>query len=637
MQILPKYFSQHDLRRDREYTRMEISRRHAETETLKSEISRLQIQIDHDSFTHRQLDDDFIALNNELAFLTDSIDQIDERKSLRLAGLEQDYNGEAELMRLELENQLVRLQTEITLKAEKCIKNTMEHSLQEIKLCKQKVEDQLDRNAKHEEKIRIALLQLHQDHKKLLESLSAKLDTTIKLLREEVSRFNSEQNLRECTNAKLETQINDTNQELSKYEAILSQIKDESAEKDAKLILIENQILCLRETTLQITQLRNDQELEIENLVQETARINISLKCLEEKRRTLHNRLQELKGNIRVFCRIRPIGECAGENEIITHLSVTDLDQDGKETVVIRNPKVRQGSQQQEIKFHFDKVFSSLLHNTSVFSEIAQLVQSCLDGYNVCIFAYGQTGLGKTFTMSHALHGIIPLSLNKIFLDIKELRSDDWTYSIHGRFIEIYNESIVDLLAPSESAKYEIKHDDSLKTTLITNVRLEPLASSEQARNALSFATKNRKTASTKSNERSSRSHFIFTVSLVGENTSSGNQCRGSLNMIDLAGLERLASSQAKGDRLKETQAINKSLSSLGDVIYALGNQQALGSTLMQHIPYRNSKLTFLLKHSLGGNSKTLMFVNVSPLEQNYNETMNSLRFATKVNATKLG
>ncbi|CAI4212922.1 unnamed protein product [Parascedosporium putredinis] len=146
----------------------------------------------------------------------------------------------------------------------------------------------------------------------------------------------------------------------------------------------------------------------------------------------------------------------------------------------------------------------------------------------------------------------------------------------------------------------------------------------------LAEAQNNRTVAATKANERSSRSHSVFILRLVGENSATGERCEGTLNLVDLAGSERLKHSQVEGDRMRETQNINKSLSCLGDVIDALGRGSA-------HVPYRNSKLTHLLQYSLGGNSKTLMFVMVSPLEAHLKETLTSLRFAAKVHNTHIG
>lgn len=295
-------------------------------------------------------------------------------------------------------------------------------------------------------------------------------------------------------------------------------------------------------------------------------------------------------------------------------------------------------SNKNSYKFQFDHIFLPTLTNEDIFEEISQLIQSSLDGYNVCVFAYGQTGSGKTFTMSNPGNGMIPMSLDKIFEDIDDLQAKGWKYEVEGQVVEIYNENIVDLLSPRDSTvKYDIKHDDDEGKTYITNITTVSISSKNQAESILDRATKNRSTASTRANDRSSRSHSIFTIRLNGENLKTGAKSQGTLNLVDLAGSERLSSSQATGDRLKETQAINKSLSCLGDVIYSLSQRQQLSQLVAnQHVPYRNSKLTYLLKHSLGGNSKTLMFVNISPLLKNFNETLNSLRFATKVNRTKL-
>ncbi|KAJ3389382.1 kinesin-like nuclear fusion protein [Entophlyctis sp. JEL0112] len=373
------------------------------------------------------------------------------------------------------------------------------------------------------------------------------------------------------------------------------------------------------------------------------ARVNeVEAKLREEEssRRRLHNVIQELKGNVRVFCRVRPpITESEGPLESVAHIRFPDQDDKSLELVQSTETATGQGTATKAYPFSFDKVFQPHATQADVFREISQLVQSALDGYNVSIFAYGQTGSGKTYTMEGSgpssvdgCEGMIPRAVTQIFDTAAALRDKGWTYSFEAWFIEIYNETIRDLLVGATGGsvrvtggkeKYEIRHVAG--KTVVTDVTVVPVTNGKEVTTILKRASSNRAVAATNSNEHSSRSHSVFTLRLMGHNSITDESCEGVLNLIDLAGSERLSVSGSVGERLKETQAINKSLSALGDVIYALANKD------QQHVPYRNSKLTYLLQNSLGGNSKTLMFVNVSPNPASFNETLCSLRFATKV------
>ncbi|PHH72698.1 hypothetical protein CDD82_5846 [Ophiocordyceps australis] len=354
----------------------------------------------------------------------------------------------------------------------------------------------------------------------------------------------------------------------------------------------------------------------------------------ETERRVLFNKYQELKGNIRVMCRVRPVlGPSEGPEAKITF-----PDDKTSSEIVVAGPEEKSSLGNISRKnhgFEFDRVFTPATDNDEVFGEISLLVQSALDGYNVCIFCYGQTGSGKTFTMSSD-DGVIPRATHMIYTAMTKLREKSWQYNMEGSFVEVYNEEINDLLAPIECPgdgkpkKIEIRHDEARRTTRLANCRSVPLDSVANVESIIREAQSNRSVAATKANERSSRSHSVYILKLVGDNLATGERCEGTLNLVDLAGSERLKQSQAEGERKRETQNINKSLTCLGDVIEALGKRSG-------HVPYRNSKLTHLLQYSLGGNSKTLMFVMVSPLEAHLKETITSLRFATKVHNTHIG
>ncbi|PIL25221.1 hypothetical protein GSI_13110 [Ganoderma sinense ZZ0214-1] len=419
---------------------------------------------------------------------------------------------------------------------------------------------------------------------------------------------------------------------------------------------------------------RADLALQLERTLRRCEELEREAREGETVRRKLHNMVQELKGNIRVFCRVRPVlrSDIISNAALVASTSLVEEITDGtaspdpeqeakmreeamaqlaypdrldrKEIVVCSSSESATGQERKgEWQFTFDKVFEPHSTQSEVFEEISQLAQSCTDGYNVCVFAYGQTGSGKSFTMeggqTEATAGMIPRAVEQVFRVADELKTKGWQYKMEGQFLEIYNETINDLLGKGEfdKKKHEIKHEAKTGRTTVTDVNVVPLSSPTQVRTLLQLAQGRRTVAATLMNERSSRSHSVFTLRIRGENALTGESCEGSLNLVDLAGSERLEKSGAASDkdRLKETQSINKSLSALGDVIAALGEKgEGKGD---KHIPYRNSKLTYLLQNSLSGNSKTLMFLNLSPLATHLNESLCSLRFATKVNNTSIG
>lgn len=417
-------------------------------------------------------------------------------------------------------------------------------------------------------------------------------------------------------------------------------LQQELAEQESKSVELRQQTAQKIQDTKHLKDCKRELEQYIQNTKVELEQISEIMVKEESMRRTLHNELQELRGNIRVFCRVRP--PLPRENATSNHLKVREFNDDaGNQVIEVAKNGYGSGPQ----IFKFDRIFNEKETNYDVFQEIGQLVQSSLDGYNVCIFAYGQTGSGKTYTMLNPTDGIIPATITHIFNWTKNLKERGWRYDVSCQFVEIYNETIADLLRREEkpagsasgddtnsNTKLEIRHNQETKETTITNVTTVPLTSKNTVDELLKRANKLRSTASTACNERSSRSHSIFIVHLSGENVLTGERSHGILNLVDLAGSERINTSQVIGERLRETQSINKSLSCLGDVIHALGSADAS----KRHIPFRNSKLTYLLQYSLTGNSKTLMFVNISGNPNHTNETLNSLRFASKVNSTKM-
>lgn len=371
----------------------------------------------------------------------------------------------------------------------------------------------------------------------------------------------------------------------------MAEMTDRTVSLEASVQRLESHIRFLESDNKSQSQAFADLEARMQNAIRIAAEANEKLVKEETLRRKLHNQVQELKGNIRVFCRARPFLE-SDPADSQARIAYPDCEADCKE-LEVTGPEEKSSLGNITTKknaFAFDRVFGPSAQNEDVFGEISQLVQSALDGYNVCIFCYGQTGSGKTFTMS-AQDGMIPRAVHQIYDTAKSLEEKGWTYSMEGSFIEVYNENLNDLLGKAEELdkkKHEIKHDLQKGKTTITGITSVDLDSPEKVNSILSRAMSNRSVAATEANERSSRSHSVFILKLLGENSTTGERSEGTLNLVDLAGSERLSHSGATGERLKETQNINKSLSCLGDVIGALG-QGKEGA----HVPYRNSKVSY--------------------------------------------
>jgi len=306
-------------------------------------------------------------------------------------------------------------------------------------------------------------------------------------------------------------------------------------------------------------------------------------------RRKLHNKIVDLQGNIRVYCRIRPV---------LSHVVAS-----GQADIVVNVPFEGEIELHQSLtcrdqmdKFEFDQVFRTSSTQQEVYAEVEPLIESSLDGYNVCIFAYGQTGSGKTFTMDGepTNRGVNYRTFETLFLGVRDRESkQNAKFTVSLSMLEIYNECIKDLLDETKK-KLEVRQGDF--GLHVPGLVQETVSTAEQVEKLMARGIQNRTVGSHNANAHSSRSHLVVTVSIVGEYTKQG-KCmvtRSKLNLIDLAGSERLNKTEATGAMLEEAKSINKSLSALGNVMQAL-SKTASGSN---HIPFRDSKLTFLLQDS---------------------------------------
>ena len=344
---------------------------------------------------------------------------------------------------------------------------------------------------------------------------------------------------------------------------------------------------------------------------------------------------------VKVVVRCRPLSTKETQNKRKKIVQV-----DGKSgQITIKGTKK---DQKKEIvkTFTFDQVYDENSTQREIYENTAKpIVQSSLDGYNGTIFAYGQTGTGKSHTMEGKddppdLRGIIPNSCCHIF-DAKSGSTTE--FLVRSSYIEIYNEEIRDLLSKNPQNKLELKENPE-KGVYVKGLTAFVVKGVKEILNVITVGKRNRTVGETLMNQDSSRSHAIFMITIESstittpqgqaspgmENKESASTIRvGKLNLVDLAGSERQSKTGATGDRLKEATKINLSLSALGNVISALVDGKG------GHIPYRDSKLTRMLQDSLGGNTKTLMIANVGPADMNFDETLSTLRYANRAKNIK--
>ncbi|CAK6950270.1 kinesin-like protein KIN-14I isoform X1 [Scomber scombrus] len=431
---------------------------------------------------------------------------------------------------------------------------------------------------------------------------SAEYELRLSLLQETVREYEVSQLALDCIKTGESPLVNDSDA-VSELEDILGPGTIRTTE-GAKSV--GQQLLLLQD---ELKQVKEEKKKIIENYTSERT-----------MRKKYYNVVEDMKGKIRVFCRIRPVSqtETAQGGAIV-------VDKIDDYTVSVETPRGLR-------EFQFDQVFSAETSQEDLFHDTNRLIQSAIDGYNVCIFAYGQTGSGKTFTMvgdkEQKNPGLMPRSFNAIF-DIIQENSTKFSFKVSAYMLELYNDRLQDLFVSlaGEAHAQPQSHGQARRVEIKRNRKGVVFAQGAETKEASSAqelyalfqqACANRHISATKMNVESSRSHLIVGIMVESRNLTNGSVSTGKLSLVDLAGSERAAKTGAKDHQLKEANSINKSLSALGDVISSL-------SAEMPHVPYRNNKLTQVMQDSLGGNAKTLMIVNISPSECNLDETLTSL------------
>ncbi|EFO61004.1 Kinesin-14 [Giardia lamblia P15] len=442
-------------------------------------------------------------------------------------------------------------------------------------------------------------------------------------------------------------------------------------ESKASLVDIQNNLsYALSKTPTFTPDVRKSAEMSLDYgmFQREYTRLQGLMLVENKQRKTLHNTLEEMKGSIRVIVRMRPMLQHEKEELKTSKFKSFNY----RNAFIFKDEHTLQlklpygVASQENYSFDFYKILDETKTQEDVFHDMSHLLKSVIDGYNVCVLAYGCTGSGKTFTLigddsetavaesvvmsmqkdseeknPYERLGLLPRSIVELFNLIEADTSQSQRYELKCAMIEHYLDNILDLLHTEDDTRTQLPSFNSDKLvvrqtakgeTYIQNLSYKSVASAEELVGYLGYGLERRHIAATKLNSLSSRSHTVFLIEITSyRETAKGTRtARSVLTFADLAGSENVTKSHSNGLRLKEAQHINTSLCALGDVIAALSRKK-----VASYVPYRNNKLTMILQQSLGNNSKTLLFANISPLPNLLYETLSTLSFAARVKNVK--
>jgi len=574
-------------------------------EDSKIEINRLESQLS--------------GATQEASSKSDSIQSVVDEQSKKIAG----YEKKERKMKKQVEL-LVRAkegaEKELTEAQDQLTKMNNEQGdiagkVEKLKQDKQALKSQLQFKSKHTADLQEQIDSLKSDHKEEVEAMNSNLkkekESMQKGFKQEKRGLERSVKFLSQKTEKMENAIRKEYDQCQNLKAALSNIRDKQVSMKE---VIAQQMLEARRT---LKDAFKESKAQYEK-INDTAKREMGL------RKKYWNIVQDLRGNVRVFCRVRPLLKFEKKKGYTSCLDFPEKDQ---LNVALFD---KRSNQTYSHFFEFDKVYPPQASQDQVCMDTSEYIQSVMDGYHVSIFAFGQTGSGKTYTMMGPQDnpGVNRRALSELFA-IQERRKQFFEYEVQLSLFEIYNDKPRDLLAKKPKAKYEVK-DDEDGNPHIPGLKSVIVACLDDVLDQIDIAEKNRHVANTKMNTDSSRSHMCLQVSVEGLDTTKDKKISGRLYLVDLAGSERVGKSGVTGDALTEAKHINKSLSALGDVMAALQKKE-------KFIPYRNSTLTKVMQNALSPNGKTVMFVNICPTNEHVGETLSSLKFAKRVAKVELG